>query len=82
MRFEFSIPWSRVSSFKTLMGCDSDWRFGLAIFQDLTCTAIPLNFVLLAAEILATPGLRFWELCDSRFGPAKVRELAGLILME
>ena len=43
--------------------------------------AIPLIFWLLAAEILAIPGLRFWESCGSRFCAAKVlwiRELNSL----
>ena len=32
-------------------------------FCDST-TAIRLFFVVLAVELLAIPGLRFWELCD------------------
>ena len=41
--------------------------FHLLCSLTIYCAAIPLNFVLLAAEYLAIPGPRFWELCDSRF---------------
>ena len=42
------------------IGCDLDWRFWIE-FPRFYFTAIPLAFVLHAVEILAIPGLRFWE---------------------
>ena len=42
-----------------------------AILQSFLCDSALLRFyffcLLLAAEFLAIPGLRFWESCDSRF---------------
>ena len=51
-------------SLSALIACDSDGN-SESIFRD--STAIRLHFLLLAAEILAFPGPRFWESCDSRF---------------
>ena len=49
------------------------WRCRID-FQQFYFTAIRLMFLLLAAEFMATPGPRFWELRNSRFCAAKLQD--------
>ena len=55
----------------TLVGCASDWRVWVD-FLRFYFTAIPLILVLLTAEILSIPGLRFWKSSNSRFYATKL----------
>ena len=57
-------------SLSALIGCDSDCD-SESIVRDSILLAIPLSFVLLAAEFLAIPAPRFWESCDSRTLPTR-----------
>ena len=52
---------------KKLSGTESAILNRESCFLRFYFTAIRLICLLLAAEFLAIPGLRFWESCDSRF---------------